>query len=54
MNSDLLKTFALEAEQCGDYHLARHYYKEVSNLAYYIFIRWTLDTVFVKFSNLCQ
>ncbi len=29
LNSELLKVFAVEAEQCGDYDLAGHYYKEV-------------------------
>ncbi|XP_064394779.1 cilia- and flagella-associated protein 70-like isoform X2 [Halichondria panicea] len=28
LNSELLKVFAVEAEQCGDYDLAGHYYKE--------------------------
>ena len=44
LNSDLLKTFAFEAEQCGDYDLAHQYYKEV---CVHVFVRVCMGRVWL-------
>ena len=45
LNSELLKVFAVEAEQCGNHEGARHYYSEVRLLFKFANVYWLFNTL---------